>query len=168
MSPRPGIFEILNGGHEREMLPWLRLAADLNPHKVEIYTVGAFFLREHLGRPQEAEAFLREGLRNNPDSCEVLFELGRLYYETSDDFDRARNVWQLGVKKYYERTPEQQKDTKIICDDLTVNLSRLEKVTGHYDKAIYWLKQAQTVSPNPPALQVQIDELQKKIAAQPH
>ena len=158
----------LNGGHEREMLPWLRLAADLNPHKVEVYTVGAFFLRDHLGRPKEAEAFLREGLRNNPDSCEILFELGRLYYETWDDFDRARNVWQLGVKKYYERTPEQQKETQMVCDYLTVNLSLLEKVTGHYDKAIYWLQQAQKVSPNPPALQVQIDELQKKIATQPH
>ncbi len=158
----------LGGGHEREMLPWLRLAADLDPHKVEVYTVGAFFLREHLGRPKEAEAFLREGLRNNPDSCEILFELGRLYYETWDDFDRARNVWQLGAKKYLERTPAQQKDTHLIYDETCVNLSRLEKVTGHYDKAIYWLQQAQTVSPNPAALQVQIDELKKKMPAQPH
>ena len=155
----------LNNGNEREILPWLRLAADLDPHKVEVYTVGAFFLREHLGRPREAEAFLREGLRNNPDSCEILFELGRLYYETRDDFDRARNVWQLGVKKYLERTPGEQKDTKLVFEELVVNLARLEKVNGNYSQAIYWLHRAQAVSPNPGALQVQIDELQKKIPA---
>jgi hypothetical protein len=64
---------------EREILPWLRLAADLDPQKIETFTVGAFFLREHLNRPDQAEAFLREGLRNNPANCEILFELGRIY-----------------------------------------------------------------------------------------
>jgi tetratricopeptide (TPR) repeat protein len=155
----------LNNGNEREILPWLRLAADLNPHKVEVYTVGAFFLREHLGKPHEAEAFLREGLRNNPDSCEILFELGRLYYEAWYDVPRARNVWQLGVKKYLQRTDAQQKDTKLVMDELTVNLARLEKSCGNYSQAIDWLHAAQVVSPNPPALQLQINQLQKLIDA---
>src|SRR5882724_10208049 len=66
----------LEAGNERELLPWLRLAADLDPQKVDTYTVGAFFLRDHLHLPDQAEVFLREGLRNNPDSAEILFELG--------------------------------------------------------------------------------------------
>ncbi len=94
-SPNTPIWSTCN---EREILPWLRLAADMDPQKIETYTVGAYFLRKHLNRPEEAEAFLREGLRNNPDSYEILFELGRLYNENDHDTDRARNVWQLALK----------------------------------------------------------------------
>jgi len=53
----------------------------MDPQKIETYTVGSYFMRRHLNRPREAEAFLREGLRNNPGSYEILFELGRLYHE---------------------------------------------------------------------------------------
>jgi tetratricopeptide (TPR) repeat protein len=155
----------LENGHEREILPWLRLAADMDPQKVDTYTVGAFFLREHLNQPREALAFLREGLRNNPDSCEILFEMGRIYYDTWNDVNRARNLWQLGVRKYLARTPAQMKDTKIIFDELTVNLGRMEASVGNYESAINWLKTAQKVSPNPPALQKQIDDFQKKLSA---
>ena len=155
----------LESGNEREMLPWLRLAADLDPQKIETYTVGAFFLREHLGRTNEAEAFLREGLRNNPDSCEILFELGRLYHESSHDPDRARNVWELGVKKFLRLKPEEQKEGKIVIDELLVNLARLEDEAGNFEQAINWFHAAQKVSPNPDALQLQIDAIQKKLAA---
>ena len=151
---------------EREILPWLRLAADLDPQKIDTFTVGAFFLREHLNRPDQAEAFLREGLRNNPDSCEILFELGRLYHESSHDLDRARNVWELGVKKYLALPAQQMKDDKLVFEELVVNLANLEGEAGNYGQAINWYHAAQKVSPNPAALQQHIDELQKKLAAQ--
>jgi tetratricopeptide (TPR) repeat protein len=151
---------------EREILPWLRLAADLDPQKIETFTVGAFFLREHLNRPDQAEAFLREGLRNNPANCEILFELGRIYHESNHDRARARNVWELGVKKFLALTPEQMKDDKLIFEELVVNLAHLEEEAGNYGPAINWLHAAQTVSPNPAGLQTQIDDLQKKLTAQ--
>ena len=151
--------------NEREILPWLRLAADLDPQKIETYTVGAFFLREHLGRADQAEAFLREGLRNNPDSCEILFELGRVYHDGNHDAERARNVWLLGIKKFFLRPPDQQKEDKLIFEGLVVNLAHLEDEAGNYGAAINWLHAAQKVSPAPDALQKQIDELQKKLAA---
>jgi tetratricopeptide (TPR) repeat protein len=155
----------LESGNEREILPWLRLAADLDPQKVETYTVGAFFLREHLGRTQEAEAFLREGLRNNPDSCEILFELGRLYRDGLHDVDRARNVWELGVKKFIARPPDEQKNDRLVLDELAVSLARLEDDAQNYGQAINWFQLAQKVSPDPAALQKQIDEIQKKLDA---
>jgi len=153
----------LNNGNEREILPWLRLAADLDPQKVDTYTVGAFFLREHLGRTKEAEAFLREGLRNNPDSCEILFELGRLYHDSSHDLNRARNVWQMGINKFMSRTGDQQKETKLVFEELVVNLGDLENEAGNYAQSINWLHVAQKLSPSPQALQKQIDVIQEKI-----
>lgn len=155
----------LEHGTEREILPWLRLAADLDPQKIDTYTVGAFFLREHLGQTQEAEAFLREGLRNNPDSCEIIFELGRLYREGLHDDPRARNVWELGVKKFRLRSPEQQQEDKLVLDELAVNLAHLEEDAGNYAQAIQWFHVAQSVSPAPAALQQQINEVQKKLDA---
>ena len=155
----------LEHGTEREILPWLRLAADLDPNKIETYTVGAFFLREHLNLPAQAEAFLREGLRNNPGSCELLFELGRLYHDSTQDLDHARNVWLLGVNRYFALKPADQTEQKLIFEEIIVNLAHLENEAGRYAEAINWFHAAQKVSPNPGALQEQIDAIQKKIPA---
>lgn len=149
---------------EREILPWLRLAADLDPQKIETYTVGAYFLREQMDKTNEAEAFLREGLRNNPDNCEILFELGRLYYSGAD-INRARNVWELGGKKYLALDAAGQKENKVIFDSILVNLARLEDEAGNYQQAMNWFQAAQKISPAPGALQSQIDAVQKKLSA---
>jgi tetratricopeptide (TPR) repeat protein len=155
----------LENHNEREILPWLRLAADLDPQKIETYTVGAFFLREHLNRPDQAEAFLREGFRNNPDSVEILLELGRIYHESYHDLDRARNVWQLGINKYMALKPDEMKEAKLTFEGLVVNLARLEDEAGNYEQSINWFHAAQKISPDPAALQKQIDDIQKKLDA---
>ena len=68
-----------SGGEQRELLPWLKLAATLDPEMPETYVVASFWLRNQLGRIDEAEQFLREGLRSNPRNPEMLFELGRIF-----------------------------------------------------------------------------------------
>jgi len=160
----------LGGGNEREMLPWLRLAADMDPQKIETYTVGSFFLREHLNRPREAEAFLREGLRNNPNSYEILFELGRLYDENYHDTDRARDVWLLALDRWdeqFKNDPKGAKENKLAYEGITVHLAQLEREAGNWQQAIHWFQDEQKVSPDPNALQKRIDEIKKKMAAQP-
>jgi len=44
------------GRNEREILPWLRLSAELDPQRVETYTVAAYWLR-NMGKIAEAEQF---------------------------------------------------------------------------------------------------------------
>jgi tetratricopeptide (TPR) repeat protein len=156
----------LEHGNEREILPWLRLAADMDPQKIETYTVGSFFMCENLNQPREAEAFLREGLRNNPNSFEILFELGRLYNENYHDPDRARNVWQLALRRWLQQDSQAQKENKLDFEEITIHLAHLEEDTGNYEDAIRWFQAAQKVSPAPDALQQQIDEIKKKMAAQ--
>jgi len=159
----------LEHSHEREILPWIRLAADMDPQKIETYTVGAYFLCQHLHEPQEAEAFLREGLRNNPGNYEILFSLGRIYYQNDHDIDHARNVWELALNKWYDRfksDPEGAKENKLGFGEITVNLADLEREAGHYADAIKWFQAAQKVSPNPRALQLQIDEIKARMAGQ--
>ena len=93
----------LEHSNEREILPWLRLAADMDPQMIQTYTVGAYFMCQHLNQPQEAEAFLREGLRNNPGNYEILFGLGRIYHDNYHDINRARNVWQLALSCFMKQ-----------------------------------------------------------------
>jgi len=75
----------LEHADERELLPWLRIAADLDPHRVETYTVAAYWLRIRLGKVDEAERFLREGMRANPRHPAILFELGQVYFHNRHD-----------------------------------------------------------------------------------
>ncbi|MGD0252583.1 MAG: hypothetical protein ABSC01_07790 [Verrucomicrobiota bacterium] len=159
--------DLSTGADVREILPWLKLSADLDPNDVQTYTVTAFWLRTRMHKVAEADVFLHEGLRNNPDSYDILFELGRLYYEDYHDTNRARNVWELAVRKWLALPPQTQKENKLIFEQITTHLGQLEKDTGSLAHAIDWFQAAQKVSLTPAALQQQIDDLKKKMAEQP-
>ena len=153
----------------REILPWLKLSADLDPDNVDTYTVTAFWLRNRMHKVTEAEAVLHEGLRNCPDSYEILFELGRLYEESYHDTSRARNVWQAAVRKWLKTyptlDPEAQKDNRLIFEQITTHLAKLEEDAGNLPQAVDWYQAAQKVSVTPDALQARIDAVQKKLRA---
>ena len=150
-----------------EILPWLKLSAEMDPQKIETYTVGAYFLSTVLKQPNRAEEFLREGLRNNPENCELLFAMGRLDYEDYHNTNLARNVWELAFKKWEALDVKTNEEAKLTCDEITVNLGDLERAAGNYPQAIHWLEDAQKVSPAPEALQRQIDEIKVEMSAQP-
>lgn len=75
----------LEGAEVREIIPWLYWAARLDPHNVPAYTLTAYWLGDRLGQVDEAIGFLKEGLKNNPDSWEINTELGRVYYQRVKD-----------------------------------------------------------------------------------
>jgi len=153
----------LEGNNKSEILPWLKLAAELDPQKIETYTVAAYWLRD-LGKVKEAERFLREGLLNNPESYDILFELGRLYYESNHDPARARKIWGLALRRWSEQETAGKKPDVLKLGQIAVNLAHLEEVEGNLARAIQLLELAQKGSPNPEGLQKQIDELKQKLA----
>ena len=156
----------LEGSHETEILPWLKLAAELDPQKIETYTVAAYWLRD-LGKNKEAERFLREGFLNNPDSYDILFELGRLYYESNHDAPRARKIWELALRRWSEQEAAGKHPDLLKLSEIAVHLAHLEENESNLVRAIQLLELAQKGSPQPKALQKQIDELKQKLAAQP-
>jgi len=149
-------------GNEREILPWLRLSAELDPQRVETYTVAAYWLRS-MGKIGEAEQFLREGMRANPNSPEILFELGQLYYESEHETARARNVWELALRKWTAQESAKKEPDMFLLEQIAVNLSRLEQKEGNLPRAIELLQLAQKASPVPSALQVQIDDMKRRL-----
>ncbi len=166
-----GADDDLSGSENvREILPWLKLSADLDPDNVQTYIVTAFWLRQRMNNVKEADAVLHEGLRNCPGSYDILFELGRLYYESYHDRDRARNVWEFGARQwrkiYPPLEPEAQKDDRFIMEQLTTHLAKLEEDAGNLPRAIDWLEEAQKVSVTPGEIQKQISRLKGKLAAE--
>jgi tetratricopeptide (TPR) repeat protein len=156
----------LQGNNEREILPWLKISAELDPQKVETYTVATYWLRD-LGKVKEAEDFLRQGLRSNPDSYEILFELGRLYSENHHDPARARKVWELALRRWSEQEAAGKKPDPIQLEQIAVSLARLEEKEGNLARVVELLELAKKGSPHPEVLQQQIDELKEGFAARP-
>jgi tetratricopeptide (TPR) repeat protein len=154
----------LEGSHESEILPWLKLAAELDPQKIETYTVAAYWLRD-LGKVKEAERFLREGLLNNPGSFDILFELGSLYDQSSHDPARARKIWELALRRWGEQEAAGKKPDLLKLGQIADFLAHLEEKEGHLARAIQLLKLSQKGSPHPEAAQRRIDELKQKLAA---
>ena len=159
----------LANGKEREILPWLRLSAELDPHRIETYTVAAYWLRRELGKVKEAEDFLREGLEANPSSYELLLDLGRLYYENDNDPARARNLWTAALRRWMEQEGGKSEPDLAALGQITGRLARREESQGHYAEAIQLLEiaVAHKASPHPETLRQQIQALRLKPARQP-
>jgi len=65
-----------------DYLPQMWLIARLDPHFTDVYTDASFHLAVNLGQVEEGMAFIREGVRNNPDSLDVRFQLAYLLWAT--------------------------------------------------------------------------------------
>lgn len=76
-------------GDAQELIPWYRIQTILNPLDVNAYVTCAFFLADFAKKPEEARAFLDEGVKNNPNSPEIHEAIGQLYFEKWHDCDTA-------------------------------------------------------------------------------
>jgi tetratricopeptide (TPR) repeat protein len=153
----------LTRGKEREILPWLRLSAELDPQRVETYTVAAYWLRNQLGKVDEAEQFLREGLRANPRSYEILHALGQLLYENRQDVTRGRNLLEVALRRWQEQESAKPEPNVAGLREIVLALARLEEQQGNLPSAIQHLQMAKTISPNPESVQERINELKLKL-----
>jgi hypothetical protein len=70
----PGDPHTHTGGEE--LLPWFRVMTLSDPHYVAGYTTGAWWLSAQ--QPEEALAFIEEGVRNNPGSFEARLAKGQI------------------------------------------------------------------------------------------
>ena len=92
-----------NGEYDR-CIAAMRLITEIDPYDTQAYDDAAWLMESDL-RDDEAEAFLLKGLRNNPDTSDLYFSLGRFYYlhqrfneavnyyETATSFEVPEFVW---------------------------------------------------------------------------
>jgi tetratricopeptide (TPR) repeat protein len=153
----------LEGGKEREMLPWLRIAAELDPQRVETYIVAAYWLGERLNKTAEAEQFLRQGLKANPHSYELLTELGKVCRKLNEP-DRARNIWRLALRRWDETEKNKKEPDTVGRHGLLLRLADLEESQGHLNEAVRWLQEAKAFSQNPAVLDERIGDIWLKVS----
>ena len=165
--------DLSSSSEVREILPWLDLATEMNPHDIRTYLVISFWLRSDLNQTSEAEHVLRTGLRYNPGNPQLLFDLGRIYFENYHDTPQARKIWEAGVQSWALEKPgvpkserlkyeESTFDDRYVFEELQVHLAQLEGSVGNTGAAIEHLQQAELASPKTPELQKMIEELKNK------
>ena len=151
----------------REILPWLKLSTDLDPKNAQNYTVTAYWLRERMHRPEEAHQVLLEGLHENPGSCDILFELGRLYAESNHDTNRAVRVWVAAARnwKTVKGSDDEVAANDFIYEKITTQLGDTARQAGHWQEAIDWFEKAKMVSRVPGILQVRIEATRNEMTS---
>jgi len=78
------------GSEEKELLPWMLYSVKLNPKNEKAYIIGGYWLGMRLNKLNEAINFLREGIKNNPESWEIYLTLGEIYLVALKDYQNAR------------------------------------------------------------------------------
>ena len=169
---RPSRHTHLAGETVREMLPWMKLSAELDPHRIQTYVVTVYWLRSSLNKSAEAEDFLRDGLRANPRSPELLYELGQIYLQDRKDLPRARNLYLGALRSWHEieepkpektETGESQRNG-LLLEEILGGLVREETAAGHPDKTLEYMKVLKQNASDPESVQKQIDEFQAKMS----
>lgn len=156
----------LHGENAREILPWLKMAAELDSHRPTFYVTASFWLRNELKKPAEAEEFLRQGLRANPDSYEILSELGTSRLEKADN-TAARQLWLRALQKWDSMESRQLKPDVLERMEILGKLAKLEQEIGLFGQAIEHLEVLKRISPSPDAVEKLIQEARAKAAAAP-
>ncbi len=149
----------------REILPWLRLSADMDPHRIQTYLTASYWLRGTLGQPEEAARFLHEGLHNNTNSFEILLELGYVYDLGEKKPRLARNVLAEALKKWKEQEAAGLQPSPKACVEILDGLVRVDKEQNDLKQMLLDLEALKDVSPNKDAIEKSIQETKAQLAA---
>jgi len=146
------------GREVEEILPWLRLATQSDPHNVEVFLVAAYWLNGECRRTDLAIDAIREAIEKNPDRYELQLEMGRLYLHT-DEIARSLSSMEKALSILESA---QQPDPEQAAIDLSFILSTrsyLYEALGDREKAIESTREVLALRPTP-ALSERLDKLQ--------
>jgi glycosyltransferase involved in cell wall biosynthesis len=170
-------------GQEHEGIQSLNNAISCADNKWKPYlAVGEYFLEQK--NLKLAERFLQDGLKNSPDSKELLLNLGRLYYLKNDlemtetlykkaleiDADYADALKEMGtlylnMKKFEEARIFLYKALQKIKDiEVYNNLGCLEDKEGLYEKARFFFEKALELDPENQVIMNNLENVQKKLS----
>ncbi len=85
-----------HSGEFERCVAMTRLIVQVDPHDTEAYDTGAWLMQNDF-RDDDAEAFLRVGLENNPDVYDMYFYLGYFLY-MHERYDEALPVLEKACK----------------------------------------------------------------------
>src|SRR5438132_4982383 len=116
-----------------------------------------------MGKVVEAEQFLRDGLRANPDSYEILFELGRVSAENKNDPACARNLWQAALIRWQKQESAKPESDRFLFLQIVSHLAVLEDQQSNYRQALAYAQMWKERSPQPDDVEKRIVALKQKL-----
>ena len=163
----PGEHVHLEGANDiREIMPWLDLATRANPEDSESYLVAAFWLSSAAGRHDLALTVLDRAQCNIPYAYEIQLAKGRLFLHTGR-YPPARQAFDATLA-YWEKAADPTRDDHLL-DKAEALLYRalLEEIDGEISAAITDLREVLRISPDRPAMQARLKQLESGQQGQP-
>jgi tetratricopeptide (TPR) repeat protein len=117
-----------------------------------------------LKRPEEAEQFLRQGLRANPDSYEIYLELGRVYFYNKREPSVGRNIFMLARDKWLKQQAAGDKPEAADYEEILGEIVRVDRQEGDLKAEVADLEELIKVSHSPQTLEAEIRELKARLA----
>lgn len=152
--------ELGDSAQVREILPWLKIAHELDPENPLTYIVTAYWLRTRMNKVDEAERVVRQGLVHLPNHPALLYELGRIHLESHRDVNRARNVWQRALREWARLESGNPSPDWFVYGQIHGRLAVLEEQAGNVAEAIAHWEQVKATTPSPEFAASRIDALQ--------
>ena len=91
---------------EKELLPFMTWAVELDPHNIEAILTTAFYLDRHFNRPIAARDLLLKGRRDNPGSWEITRDLAKFYFERRKDYAASEPIFRQAIVLSKDKTTE--------------------------------------------------------------
>jgi len=127
----------------QELIPWYQLLVKFNPHYVQAYTNGAFFMSDFAGQPEMGRDFLIAGAGKNPWSYEIESVLGRIYFDYFEDYENAVDALEKATQlaKEEKRALARREDKLDVIQEQLLSeaylfLARSYTELGRYEEAL--------------------------------
>jgi tetratricopeptide (TPR) repeat protein len=149
------------GEDVREMLPWLKIASEMDPHRIELYLLGAHWLWKSLNKPDQALGFLRDGLKENPNQPELMLMMGRIYEGSLHDPERARNLWEHALKSWWTSQHGLPDPDRTLLANIAIRLASMAEKEGNLRDALVYLRVVARNTPLPEQIVEEIKYLEQ-------
>lgn len=123
------------GDQISEIMPWLKLATQSDPHNIEVYLVASFWLNGECGRPDLARRAIQEAITRNPERYELYLEKGRLFLSAAE-YDRAKKALLTSKKLLQNRVQTDPEQSSIDLTFILAASSYIFELQGNHDKAL--------------------------------
>ncbi len=91
------------GPNDNLLAPLLDITTQLDPHLVVAYQFGASFLAplppNGAGQPERAIQLMNFGIEHNPDTWQLYYDLGFVYYMELKDYQKASEAFERGSER---------------------------------------------------------------------
>lgn len=147
-----------------EILPWLKLAIELDPNNIEFYLISAFWLSKEVKRNDIAINLLKDGMALNPYSYMFHMELGRIFLR-SKKYEKALHHFNTSI--IFWPFPLSSESTEAKYDRAQIQLYRgyLLEHYGKLDEAILAYKDRIFLMSESIHLKERINQLEKGITS---